>query len=56
MIKSILYKKDEVKMMLARNSLSHIYDEITSRKIYKDIKNEYVFLMEKLEERLKHLE
>lgn len=45
-----------IKMMLARNSLSHIYDEITSRNIYKDIKNEYVFLMEKLEERLKHLE
>lgn len=44
-----------IKMMLARNSLSHIYDEATSREIYKDIKKEYVFLMEKLEEKLQEL-
>ena len=35
-------------MMLARNSLSHLYDEEESRKIYKDIKNKYIFEIEKL--------
>lgn len=35
-------------MMLARNSLSHLYDEETSRKIYKDIKEKYIKLLEKL--------
>lgn len=44
-----------IKMMLSRNTLSHIYDEITSRNIYKEIKNEYVELFEKLENKLKAL-
>lgn len=37
-----------IKMMLSRNTLSHIYDEATSKKIYDEIKNEYVMLLEKL--------
>ena len=37
-------------MMLARNSLSHLYDEEESRKIYEDIKNKYIFEIEKLVE------
>ena len=37
-----------IDMMLARNSLSHLYDEETSRKIYKDIKEKYIKLLEKL--------
>ena len=44
-----------IKMMLSRNSLSHIYDEVTSRNIYKEIQSEYVELFEKLETRLKQL-
>lgn len=39
-----------INMMLARNSLSHLYDEEVSRKIYKDIKEKYIVLMEKLNE------
>lgn len=41
-----------IKMMLARNELSHIYDENMSRRIYNDIKNEYVSLLTELEEAL----
>lgn len=41
-----------INMMLARNSLSHLYDEETSRKIYKDIKEKYIVLIEKLNEEL----
>lgn len=37
-----------INMMLSRNSLSHLYDEGTSRKIYKDIKEKYIVLFEKL--------
>ena len=33
--------EDWIDMMLARNSLSHLYDEETSREIYDDIKNIY---------------
>ena len=39
-----------INMMLARNSLSHLYDEKVSRKIYNDIKNKYIFELEKLVE------
>ena len=39
-----------INMMLARNSLSHLYDEETSRKIYKYIKEKYIVLIEKLNE------
>ena len=35
-------------MMLARNSLSHLYDENKSRKIYIEIKEIYLELFEKL--------
>ena len=35
-----------IDMMLARNSLSHLYDEETSRKIYKEIKEKYIKLLE----------
>ena len=33
-----------LKMMLARNELSHLYDEETSREIYDDIKKKFTFL------------
>lgn len=39
-----------IKMMLARNSLSHLYDENNSRQIYDAIKNEYFNEIEKLVE------
>lgn len=39
-----------IKMMLARNSLSHLYDEENSRQIYDAIKNEYYREIEKLVE------
>ena len=43
-----------IEIMLSRNSLSHLYDEKTSREIYKKIKKEYikefVILREKLKE------
>lgn len=37
-----------IKMMLARNSLSHLYDEEKSRYIYIEIKDVYLNLFEKL--------
>ena len=37
-----------IKMMLARNSLSHLYDEEKSREIYLEIKDRYLNLFEKL--------
>ena len=39
-----------INMMLARNSLLHLYDEEASRKIYKDIKEKHIVLIEKLNE------
>ena len=44
-----------IKMMLARNSLSHLYDEETSREIYKEIKEKYINEIEKLVEKLEIL-
>ncbi len=41
-----------IKMMLARNSLSHLYDEETSRQVYNEIKNEYFNQIQKLIETL----
>lgn len=41
-----------IKMMLARNSLSHFYDEETSRQIYMEIKNLYILELKKLIETL----
>lgn len=37
-----------IKMMLARNSLSHLYDEEKSREIYIEIKEVYIILFEDL--------
>ena len=37
-----------IKMMLARNSLSHLYDEEKSREIYMEIKDVYLNLFENL--------
>lgn len=41
-----------IEIMLARNSLSHMYDENNSRKIYKDIKERYIQEFKKLKEKL----
>lgn len=38
--------------MLSRNTLSHLYDEKTSRDNYEKIKNEYVKLFCNLKEKL----
>lgn len=40
-----------LKMMLARNSLSHLYDEEKSREIYIEIKEIYIDLLQKLNEK-----
>ena len=42
-------------MMLSRNELSHLYDEKISRKIYKQIKENYIKLLEKLQEKFPKL-
>ena len=42
-------------MMLARNSLSHIYDEQTSRNIYKEIKEKYIKLLQEFKRKLEIL-
>lgn len=44
-----------INMMLARNSLSHIYDEKSSREIYVKIKNNYINLFVKLKEKLENI-
>ena len=44
-----------IEMMLARNSLAHIYDEQTSRIIYINIKNNYVELLGKFAKELENL-
>ena len=41
-----------IKMMLSRNSLSHIYDEKTSREIDEYIVSEYIDLFENLKKKL----
>ena len=38
-----------IEMMLARNSLSHLYDEEKSREIYNNIKNKYIEQFVKLQ-------
>ncbi len=43
-----------INMMLARNSLSHLYNEEASRQIYNNIKDEYIFEIEKLVEFFKN--
>ena len=44
-----------IEMMLARNSLSHIYDEQTSRNIYKEIKEKYIKLLQEFKRKLEIL-
>ena len=44
-----------INMMLSRNSLSHIYDEKTSREIYTKIKNNYINLFIKLKEKIENM-
>ncbi len=41
-----------IKMMISRNTLSHLYDEETSREIYDDIKGEYISEIKKLNGKL----
>lgn len=41
-----------IEMMLARNALSHLYDENESRNIYRNIKEKYVKLLKELKEKL----
>lgn len=45
-----------INMMLARNALSHLYDEETSREVYDDIKNVYIYEIEKLLKKLNEVE
>ena len=44
-----------IEIMLARNELSHLYDEQTSRKIYDNIKNRYIKEFKKLEEKFEQI-
>ena len=44
-----------IKMMLARNSLSHLYDEEKSREIYLEIKDIYINLFEKLNKKFANI-
>lgn len=44
-----------IQMMLSRNELSHLYDEETSRKIYKQIKEKYIKLLEGLQEKFEQI-
>ena len=44
-----------ISMMLSRNSLSHLYDEKTSREIYEKIKTEYVKLFTELKEKFENI-
>lgn len=44
-----------ISMMLSRNSLSHLYDEKTSREIYEKIKTEYVNLFDGLKEKFENI-
>ena len=44
-----------IEMMLSRNSLSHLYDEETSRKIYNDIKNKYIQAFENIEAKFEEI-
>lgn len=44
-----------IKMMLARNSLSHLYDEEKSREIYIEIKDIYINLFENLNKKFSEI-
>mgnify|MGYP001130381555 CR=1 FL=1 len=41
--------------MISRNSLSHLYDEKSSRDVYKKIKEVYINEFEKIEEKFKEI-
>ena len=41
-----------INMMLARNSLAHLYDEEKSRNVYQEIKSTYLKLLEDLNQKL----
>lgn len=44
-----------IEIMLARNSLSHLYDEETSRAIYDNIKERYIKAFEELEQKFNEI-
>lgn len=44
-----------IEIMLSRNSLSHLYDENTSREIYNKIKNTYIIEFKKLKNKLSEI-
>ena len=44
-----------INMMLSRNTLSHLYDEKTSRDIFYEIKNKYIQLFLELKEKLNNM-
>ena len=44
-----------IEIMLSRNSLAHIYDEITSRRIYNDIREKYIKQFNDLREKLENI-
>ena len=44
-----------IEIMLARNELSYLYDEQTSRKVYNNIKNKYIKEFKKLEEKFEQI-
>jgi len=44
-----------INMMLARNSLSHLYDEQKSREVYKEIKDTYFVLLKDLNKKLEQI-
>lgn len=44
-----------IEIMLARNELSHLYDEEASRRIYNNIKDMYIKEFEKLEEKFEQI-
>lgn len=41
-----------IEMMLARNTLSHLYSEEESRKIYNQIKEKYITMLEELVQKI----
>lgn len=44
-----------IEIMISRNSLSHLYDEKSSRDVYKKIKEVYINEFEKIEEKFKEI-
>ena len=44
-----------IEMMLARNSLSYLYDEQQSRQVYNDIKSKYINAFEELDEKFDNI-